>query len=65
MTTDPRAPAPRAPAETAREYLARISEPGRLDASTRTLEQECYGRTPPTASEADAALRDFDAMLRR
>jgi hypothetical protein len=55
----PRAPAPRAPPETAREYLGRVVAPGSLDQAVATLEQECYGEHPPdeqSTAEAVAAL---------
>ena len=56
-----RASAGRAPPETAREYVDRISGPGRLDSAVATLEQECYGTTPPDRSSADEAIAAFDA----
>jgi transglutaminase-like putative cysteine protease len=59
VAAHPRAPAPRAPAETAREYLGRVSAPGTLRAALEALERECYGATPPdeqATAEAVAAL---------
>jgi transglutaminase-like putative cysteine protease len=64
LTQHPKVPAPKAATETAREYLARISQPGALDATIATLEQECYGAAPPAPAAADAAVRDFDAIVR-
>jgi transglutaminase-like putative cysteine protease len=65
LTTHPHGPAPRAPAETAREYVARVAPPGALGAAVDTLEQECYGHeAPPPQASADA-VRAFTDLVRR
>jgi protein-glutamine gamma-glutamyltransferase len=55
------APIPRAPAETAREYVGRVAFPGRLDAAVATLEQECYGTSAPDQRDVAHAVAAFDA----
>ena len=62
--THRRPPRSRAPAETAREYIGRVSAQGRLDAAVATLEQECYGTTAPDPIAAGDAVAAFDAERR-
>lgn len=59
----PRSPAPRAPPETAREYLGRITSPGSLDQAVATLEQECYGEAPPDEQSTLDAVAGFAAII--
>jgi transglutaminase-like putative cysteine protease len=61
----PQVPAPKAPAETAREYLARIAQPGAMAQTTATLEQECYGSQPPPGDAVTAAVDSLDGLVRR
>jgi transglutaminase-like putative cysteine protease len=49
----------RAPAETAREYIRRVGGPGSLDTAVFTLEQECYGLTPPDPADTVNAVAAF------
>lgn len=53
-------PTARAPDETAREYVGRVTVPGRLDTAVETLEQECYGTRAPGVSEVKEAVSAFD-----
>jgi protein-glutamine gamma-glutamyltransferase len=53
-------PAARAPSETAREYLARVRTTGQLETALATLEQECYGTSPPAGHEVIEAVSAFD-----
>jgi transglutaminase-like putative cysteine protease len=56
-----RAAMARAPAETAREYIGRLDgPPDDLQAAVTTLEQECYGETPPDDAAVAAAVGAFD-----
>jgi hypothetical protein len=55
-----RAP-PRHADETAREYVDRVAEPGRLEAALLTLEQECYGADEPDRAEVAEAVAAFGA----
>jgi hypothetical protein len=57
-------PPPRAPAETPRQYLARVGG-GRPDVGSAalTLEQELYGAVPPTDAEVQAAIDTFDSLV--
>ncbi|HTW21786.1 MAG TPA: transglutaminase-like domain-containing protein [Mycobacteriales bacterium] len=50
----------RLPQETAREFVERVAEPGRLDAAVAVLEQECYGSWQPTGDEVAASVAAFD-----
>jgi transglutaminase-like putative cysteine protease len=59
----PRAPAPRAPPETAREYLGRVVAPGSLDQAVATLEQECYGEHPPDEQATVDAIAALAAVI--
>jgi hypothetical protein len=63
LTRHPDVPAPRAPSETAREYLARIATLGTVIDTVETLEQECYGAAPPPPDEAAAAVARLDQLL--
>jgi transglutaminase-like putative cysteine protease len=65
MTRHANSPAPRAPTETAREYLGRVDPNGELTAALAALEQECYGPTPPPPAESDAAVASLTDAVRR
>lgn len=64
MTKHRDGPPPRAPAETPRQYLARVGgmRPG-LGAAVVALEQELYGDAPPTDEAIRAAIDAFDALV--
>jgi transglutaminase-like putative cysteine protease len=57
-------PPPRAPAETARQYIYRLGppEPG-LSHALVTLEQELYGAAPPDEVSVDAAVHAFEGLV--
>jgi transglutaminase-like putative cysteine protease len=64
MTKSRHGPPPRAPAETPRQYLARVGgDRSDVDAAVRTLEQELYGDGQPTRAEVHAAVETFDSMM--
>jgi len=55
-----RATAPRAPAETAREYVARVAATDPLGDAVVTLEEECYGALVPDTRRVVAAVEAFE-----
>ncbi|HVV74843.1 MAG TPA: transglutaminase domain-containing protein [Mycobacteriales bacterium] len=64
MTANRHGPPPRAPAETARQYLARVG--GRrpdIAAAAVVLEQELYGESPPGDVETLAAIEAFESLV--
>jgi transglutaminase-like putative cysteine protease len=63
LSNHPRAPAPRAVPETAREYIGRVVAPGQLDSAVATLEQECYGQTAPDVAATEQAVSAFAGVL--
>jgi hypothetical protein len=57
-------PPPRAPAETARQYIYRLGPPdGGLSDALVTLEQELYGEAPPDEVSVDAAVHAFEGLV--
>jgi hypothetical protein len=64
LAAHPLAPAPRAPPETAREYVGRVAALGRLESAVATLEQECYGRVPPDADATAQAVAAFAGEMK-
>jgi len=65
LTRDRHGPAPRAPSETAREYLGRVAPYGTASEALETLEQECYGASAPTRRETDDAVDAFASLISR
>ncbi|HWC34079.1 MAG TPA: transglutaminase domain-containing protein [Mycobacteriales bacterium] len=64
MTKSRHGPPPRAPAETPRQYLARVGGPRpEVGAAVLALEQELYGQAPPSDAETQAAIATFDALV--
>ncbi|HVT65223.1 MAG TPA: transglutaminase domain-containing protein [Mycobacteriales bacterium] len=64
MTRSRHGPPPRAPAETPRQYLARVGGArSGVDAAVLALEQELYGESPPSDAEVRAAIETFDSMM--
>jgi hypothetical protein len=63
VTEDRHGPPPRATAETARQYLARIGGPSQMDVAVLALEQELYGDGPPTDAEILAAVEALEGLL--
>jgi len=55
-----RATLPRAPSETAREYVARVAMTDPLDDALVTLEEECYGAQVPDTRRVVAAVDAFE-----
>ncbi|HVT22933.1 MAG TPA: transglutaminase domain-containing protein [Mycobacteriales bacterium] len=64
MTKHRHGPPPRTPAETPRQYLARVGG-GRsgVDAAVLALEQELYGEGAPSDAEVRAAIEAFESMV--
>jgi hypothetical protein len=60
FTARHRASSARAPNETAREYVGRLTPAGRLDGAVATLEQECYGAAAPRDVDVVEAVTAFD-----
>jgi transglutaminase-like putative cysteine protease len=64
MTRNRHGPPPRAPAETARQYLSRVGgvRPD-VVAAVDALEQELYGERPPGDVAVQAAIETFDSLV--
>jgi hypothetical protein len=64
VTEDRHGPPPRASAETARQYLARvgIANDG-MEVAVLALEQELYGEAPPTDDEIGAAIAALETLV--
>ncbi|HEX3897615.1 MAG TPA: transglutaminase domain-containing protein [Mycobacteriales bacterium] len=63
VTGDRHGPPPRASAETARQYLARVGGSSQMDDAVLALEQELYGDGPPTDAEILAAVEALEGLL--
>jgi transglutaminase-like putative cysteine protease len=63
VTENRHGPPPRAVAETARQYLARVGGDARMDVAVLALEQELYGDGPPTDAEILAAVEALEGLL--
>jgi hypothetical protein len=64
VTESRHGPPPRATAETARQYLARVGGPStHMELAVLALEQELYGETQPTAGEVRAAIAALDRLV--
>lgn len=64
VTRNRHGPPPRASAETARQYLARVgAQTQHIDAAILALEQELYGDGPPTDAEVQAAVEALELLV--